>query len=290
MITSWTLKESEYIVNLNEETHFKGSGRKLNKKWEGMDMDRRMEEETYNKVSLEGLDSEKIAKMVDHSLLHPSMTDDEFEEECRIALEYNVGAVCVKPYHVKRAAQLMAGTDIKVAGVVAFPHGNSTTEIKLAEAKQVLEDGATEVDFVINIGKAVGGDWAYVDEEIRRLVELIKSYGADSKVIFENDMLTSDEQKIKLCRICSKYKATFVKTSTGYCYKKDADGKYYYDGATHHDLMLMRAYSDPEVQVKAAGAVSTLEPVLAAYELGATRFGLKGAKKLVEDARIRFGR
>lgn len=250
----------------------------------------KFDESTFPKVSLDGLDSAKIAKMVDHSLLHPSMTDAEFEAECKVALEYNVGAVCVKPYHVKRAAELMAGTDIKVAAVVSFPHGNSTTEIKLAEAKQVLDDGATEVDFVINIGKAVGGDWAYVDDEIRRLVELIKNYGADSKVIFENDMLTDDEQKIKLCRICSKYKVTFVKTSTGYCYKKGADGKYYYDGATHHDLMLMRTYSDPEVQVKAAGAVSTLEPVLAAYELGATRFGLKGAKKLVEDARVKFGK
>ena len=249
----------------------------------------KFDKESFSKVSTENLDSHKIAQMVDHSLLHPSMTDEEFEEECRVALKYNVGAICVKPYHVKRAAQLMAGTDIKVAAVVAFPHGNSTTEIKLAETKQVLDDGATEVDFVINIGKAVGGDWAYVDDEIRRLVQLIKSYGADSKVIFENDMLTDDEQKVKLCRICSKYKVTFVKTSTGYCYKKDAEGKYYYDGATHHDLMLMRTYSDPEVQVKAAGAVSTLEPVLAAYELGATRFGLKGAAKLVEDAVEKFG-
>lgn len=248
------------------------------------------DKETFPKVTLEGLDSAKIAKMIDHSLLHPAMTDEEFEEECKIAVQYNVGAVCVKPYHTKRAAELMAGTDILVSAVVSFPHGNSTTEVKLAETRQVLEDGASEVDFVINIGKAVGGDWAYVDEEIRRANAMCKSYGAILKVIFENDMLTSDEQKITLCRICSKYKVGFVKTSTGYCYKKDADGKYYYEGATHHDLMLMRTYTDPEVQVKAAGAVSTLEPVLAAYELGATRFGLKGAKKLVEDAKERFGK
>lgn len=184
----------------------------------------------------------------------------------------------------------MAGTDILVSAVVAFPHGNSTTEIKLAEAEQVLRDGATEVDVVVNIGKVISGDWAYVDSEIRELNALVKSYNAILKVIFENDMLTSDEQKIKLCRICSKYKVGFVKTSTGYCYKKDANGNYYYDGATHHDLMLMRTYSDPEVKVKAAGAVSTLEPVLQAYELGATRFGLKGAKKIVEDAIEKFGK
>ena len=246
-------------------------------------------EETFPKVSLEGLNSKKIAKMVDHSLLHPAMTDAEFEEECEVARKYNVGAVCVKPYHTKRAAELMAGTDILVSAVVSFPHGNSTTEIKLAETAQVLRDGATEVDMVVNIGKVVGGDWEYVDREIREINDLVKSHNAILKVIFENDMLTSDEQKIRLCRICSKYKVGFVKTSTGYCFKKDSDGKYYYEGTTHHDLMLMRTYSDPDVQVKAAGAVSTLEPVLQAYQLGATRFGLKGAKKIVEDAIEKFG-
>lgn len=249
-----------------------------------------LKEENFPKVSLVGLDSRKIAKMVDHSLLHPSMTDEEFEAECAIAKKYDVGAVCVKPYHVKRAAELMAGTDIQVSAVVSFPHGNSTTEIKLAETKQVLDDGATEVDIVVNIGKVVGGDWVYVDREIRLVNELVTGRNAILKVIFENDMLTSDEQKITLCRICSKYKVAFVKTSTGYCYNKGEDGKYTYEGATHHDLMLMRKYSDPEVRVKAAGAVSTLEPVLQAYELGATRFGLKGAKKIVEDAIEKFGK
>ena len=249
-----------------------------------------IDEEQFPKVPLNGLDSHKIAKMVDHSLLHPSMTDAEFESECAVARKYNVGAVCVKPYHVKRAAELMAGTDILVSAVVSFPHGNSTTEIKLAEAKQVIDDGATEVDMVVNIGKVVSGDWVYVDREIREVNALVTSRNAILKLIFENDMLTGDEQKIILCRICSKYKVAFVKTSTGYCYNKDADGKYTYKGATHHDLMLMREYSDPEVQVKAAGAVSTLEPVLQAYQLGATRFGLKGAQKIVEDAVAKFGK
>lgn len=248
-----------------------------------------IDEENFPKVSLEGLTSAKIAKMVDHSLLHPSMTDAEFEAECQVALKYNVGAVCVKPYHVKRAAELMAGTDIHVAAVIGFPAGNNTTEIKVAEALQVLRDGADEVDMVVNIGKVVGGDWAYVDDEIHQICNVVKGHNAALKVIFENDLLTSDEQKIKLCRICSKYHVDYVKTSTGYNFNKGLDGKYTYQGATHHDLMLMRMYSDPDVKVKAAGAVSTLEPVLAAYCLGATRFGLKGAKKLVEDAREKFG-
>lgn len=247
-------------------------------------------EKNFKKVSLEGLTSGKIAKMVDHSLLHPAFTDAELESECKVAIEFGVRAVCVKPYHTRRAAEILAGTDVLVSAVVAFPHGNSTMELKLAETEQVLEDGATEVDIVVNIGKVVSGDWAYVDEEIRRADQLVKSHGAILKVIFENDMLTSDEQKITLCKICSKYKVGFVKTSTGYCYNKEEDGRYSYKGATHHDLMLMRTYTDPEVEVKAAGAVSTLEPVLAAYELGATRFGLKGAKKLVEDAKARFGK
>lgn len=248
------------------------------------------DETTFKKVSLEGLDSHKIAKMVDHSLLHPAMTDAEFEKECEVAREYDVGAVCVKPYHVKRAAELMKGTDVIISAVVSFPHGNSSTEIKLAETMQVIADGAREVDMVINIGKAVGGDWEYVDHEVGVINDYVKSCGAILKVIFENDMLTCDEQKIHLCQICNKHKVGFVKTSTGYCYKKNSEGTYYYDGATHHDLMLMRTYTDSDIQVKAAGAVSTLEPVLAAYELGATRFGLKAAAKLVEDAKKKFGK
>ncbi len=244
----------------------------------------------FRKVSLEGLDSKRIAKMVDHSLLHPALTDAELESECAKAVRYNVGAVCVKPYHTKRAVQLLAGSEVLVSAVIAFPHGNSTTEIKLAECRQVLDDGAMEVDMVINIGKAVSGDWNYIEREIRELNALTVSNNAILKVIFENDMLTSDEQKITLCKICSKYKVAFVKTSTGYCYNKTPDGKYDYKGATHHDLKLMRKYSAPYVQVKAAGAVSTLDPVLAAYELGATRFGLKNVQKLVEDAVNKFGK
>ena len=155
-----------------------------------MNMNRiELNKDEFPKVSLEGLDSHKIAKMVDHSLLHPSMTDAEFEAECEVAKKYNVGAVCVKPYHVKRAAELMAGTDIQVSAVIAFPHGNSTTEIKLAEAEQVCRDGATEVDMVVNIGKVVGGDWSYVDNEIRLINALVKRHNAILKVIFENDML-----------------------------------------------------------------------------------------------------
>ncbi|MEI2775015.1 MAG: deoxyribose-phosphate aldolase [Tetrasphaera sp.] len=240
-------------------------------------------------ATLDGLTSAKIAKMVDHSMLHPAFTDAELESECQIAREYAVGAVCVKPYHVRRAAQLLADSGVLVSAVVAFPHGNSTTELKLAETKQVLEDGATEVDIVVNIGKVIDGDWAYIEDEIRRVNALVVSYGAILKVIFENDMLTDDVQKVTLCTICSKHKVAFVKTSTGYCYNKQEDGSYNYLGATHHDLALMRANSASSVQVKAAGAVSTLEPVLSAYELGATRFGLKNVKQLVEDARARFG-
>jgi deoxyribose-phosphate aldolase len=247
-------------------------------------------ENDFKKYSTEGLDSKKIAKMVDHSLLHPALTDAELESECAKAVRYNVGAVCVKPYHTKRAVQLLAGSDVLVSAVIAFPHGNSATEIKLAECRQVLDDGAMEVDMVINIGKAISGDWDYVEREVRMINALTVSYNAILKVIFENDMLTSDEQKITLCKICSKYKAAFVKTSTGYCYNKTPDGKYDYKGATPHDLKLMRKYSSPDVQVKAAGAVSTLEPVLAAYELGATRFGLKNVQKLVEDAVKKFGK
>jgi len=236
------------------------------------------------------LTARDIAKMIDHSLLHPALTDQELEDECKIAAECEAAAVCVKPCHAARACELLAGTDVLVSAVIGFPHGNSTTEIKLLETEQVLRDGANEVDMVVNIGKVLSRDWFYVEREISQINCLTKQYNAILKVIFENDLLPDDEFKIALCRICSKCGVAYVKTSTGYNYVKDADGRYSYKGATEHDLKLMREYSAPEVQVKAAGSVSTLDAILKVREWGVTRVGTKGTQKAVEDAKLRFGR
>lgn len=232
----------------------------------------------------------EILKMVDHSLLDPALTDKELEEGCRIAAQYHTASVCVKPYHVKKASQLLAGTDVAVGAVVGFPHGNSTTEIKVSEAQQVVADGAVEVDMVVNIGKVLSEDWGYVEVELRAVRDTVKENGALFKVIFENDLLPGDEYIIKLSELCSDVGVDFVKTSTGYNYLKGPDGKYSYQGATMHDLALMLEHTSDGVQVKAAGHSGGIEKVLQIRKIGVTRTGTGRTEELYQDAVERFGK
>ena len=231
----------------------------------------------------------EIMKMVDHSLLGPGLTDEQLQEGCAVAAQYDTASVCVKPYHVRQAAEYLRDTDVAVGAVIGFPHGNSTTAIKAAEAEQVIADGAVEVDMVVNIGKVLSEDWDYVADEIGTLADLTHGKGTILKVIFENDLLPEDRFKIKLCEICSEAGADFVKTSTGYNYIKGPDGKYSYHGATLHDLQLMRDHSAPEVQVKAAGKSGTLDVVLKIREIGVTRTGTAQTAQLYRDAVDKFG-
>jgi len=233
--------------------------------------------------------SAEIAKMIDHSLLHPALTDQELKQGCEEAVMYHVASACVKPCDVKQAASYLEGSDVAVCGVVGFPHGNSTIQIKALETEQILRDGAVEVDMVVNIGKVLSEDWEYIDEEIQTISGIVKKHRAILKVIFENDLLPEDRFKIRLCEICNKHQVDFVKTSTGYNYVKGPDGKYSYQGATEYDLRLMRKYADPQVQVKAAGGVGNLDAILKVKDLGVTRVGTKGTRKIIEDARARFG-
>jgi len=229
-----------------------------------------------------------IMKMIDHSLLHPALTDRELDEECQIALKYDVAAVCVKPYHTKRAVELLKNTGVEVSAVIGFPHGNSTTEIKVLETKQVVEDGATEVDMVVNIGKVLGCDWDYVRAEIDAIHSATRNAGAILKVIFENDFLPQDSFKIRLCEICNAVGAEYVKTSTGYNYNKESDGRFSYKGATEHDLRLMREYAAPEIRVKAAGFVGTLDAMIKVRDWGVARVGTKNTIQIYNDATVRF--
>ncbi len=228
-------------------------------------------------------------KMVDHSLLSPALTDAGLKEGCAVAAKYHTASVCVKPYHVAKASEYLKGTDVLVGGVVGFPHGNSSTATKLAETAQIIRDGAVEVDMVVNIGKVLSEDWDYVRQEIQAVTDLAHQHDAIVKVIFENDLLKEDKYKVRLCEICSSVSADFVKTSTGYNYVKGPDGKYSYQGATMHDLKLMREHSAPEVQVKAAGRSGTLDAVLKMRKIGVTRTGTGQTIQLYEDARERFG-
>ncbi len=230
-----------------------------------------------------------IAKMIDHSILHPTWTDDDLKRECAVAMNYDVATVCVKPYHVHMAAELVRSSSVGVCAVIGFPHGNSTVEIKAAEATFVTRDGATEVDMVVNIGKVLQGDWKYVDHEIRVINETCLKNNAILKVIFENDFLQNDAEKIKLCELCGRNNVAFVKTSTGYGFVKGADGTYSYTGATEHDIKLMRHHCPPEVQIKAAGGIRTLDQLLVFRELGVTRVGATATATIVDEARKRFG-
>lgn len=231
----------------------------------------------------------ELAKMIDHSLLHPTMTDEDLLKGCAVAKAYNVASVCIKPYAVKLAVEALKGSDVLVGTVIGFPHGNSTMEIKIAETERACQDGAKEIDMVINVGKALQGDWDYVKTEIAAICATTHQYDAILKVIFENDFLQEEATKIKLCEICSEVGVDFVKTSTGYGFVKGADGKYTYQGATHPDLKLMRQHSKPEVAVKAAGGVRTLKDLLAVKELGATRVGATATIAMLEAAKQQFG-
>lgn len=237
---------------------------------------------------------EELAKMIDHSLLHPTMTDQDLEEGCRLAAKYDVASVCIKPYAVKRAVELLQGTNVLVGAVVGFPHGSSLPEVKRYETELACRDGAREIDMVINIGKALSGDWDYVEQDVRTVCDEAHKQGAQVKVIFENDYLTnggaglsSDDFKRRLCEICERAGADWVKTSTGYGFVKGADGKYSYQGATEHDLRLMRASCSPSVQVKAAGGVRDLDGLIRVRQLGGSRCGATATAAMLDDYRRR---
>ena len=227
-----------------------------------------------------------LAKMIDHSLLHPTLSDAAILEGCELAKEYDVATACVKPYAIRLAAEALQGSDVGVCGVAAFPHGNSPTAIKVREAEESVSSGASEMDVVVNIGKVLGGDWDYVAGEIAAVNAAVTGHGAILKVIFENDYL-EDEHIRRLCEICSQCGVAYVKTSTGYGFVKQANGMYAYAGATDHDLRLMRKHTNPEVGVKAAGGVRTLDDLLRVRSLGVSRIGATATVEILEEAKRR---
>lgn len=230
---------------------------------------------------------EEIAKMIDHSLLHPTMNDADIDAGLAIAKKYGVATACVKPYLIPRAVEALKGTNVRVCPVIGFPHGNSTTEVKVFEASRAAEAGGAEIDMVINIGKALGGDWDYVGQEIKQVNDAVVSRGAILKVIFENDFL-QESHIIRLCEICSGIGVAFVKTSTGYGFVKQPEtGLYTYAGATVPHLKLMRQHSKLEVEVKAAGGVRTLDDLLHVMSLGVTRIGATATAAIMAEAEAR---
>jgi deoxyribose-phosphate aldolase len=227
-------------------------------------------------TDLATLTERDIAKTIDHSLLRPELDDAFIEDGCRLAARYDVASVCVPPVHVPRAAGILAGTDVKVGTVVGFPHGYATTETKVAETRQALAEGATEIDMVLQIGALKSARDADVQADIAAVVEAARAGGAIVKVIFENAYLTDDE-KVRACRLTEAAGAAFVKTSTGFAPT----------GATHDDLRLMRANTSAHIAVKAAGGVRTLDALLEVMALGVTRIGATATATIIDDFRAR---
>lgn len=221
---------------------------------------------------------EQIAKMIDHSLLNPTLTVEDLERGIRVALDYDVGSVCIMPYYLRRCAGLLAGSTVRASTTIGFPHGGHTTAVKVAEAVQALDDGGEELDVVVNVSQVLSGDWEYVRADLKAVIDVTHGRGQKVKVIFENCCL-NDEQKVRLCQICGELRADWVKTSTGY-----GTG-----GAMDADLALMRKHSPPQVQVKAAGGVRTLDRLLEVRALGVTRVGATRTVTMLDECKQRLG-
>ncbi len=225
------------------------------------------------------LSYESIAGKIDHSLLGPTLTRTDLEDGCRLAVRYAVASVCIKPYAVELATNMLRDSSVAVGTTVGFPHGGHGTAAKVSEAKHAIADGATELDMVVNIGAVLGGDWDLVRDDIAAVTEAAHSEGAILKVIFENCYL-DDCQKIRLCALCGECMVDYVKTSTGY-----GSG-----GATHEDLILMRKSTPQHVRLKAAGGIRDLEAVLAVVDLGCDRIGASKTTEILDAWSMRIGR
>lgn len=220
----------------------------------------------------------ELARMFDHSLLQPNLTDADLERGCLLARELGAASVCIKPYAVRLAAKLLAGSLVQASTVIGFPHGGHLTSVKVFEAERAMDDGATELDMVVNVGKVLSGEWNYVAHDIAAVVSAAHARNAKVKVIFENAYL-KDEHKKELCRICGEVRADWVKTSTGYAET----------GATIEDLKLMREHSPAWVQVKAAGGVRTFERLMEVRAIGVSRVGATATKAILDDAKAKLG-
>jgi deoxyribose-phosphate aldolase len=218
------------------------------------------------------------SKMIDHALLTPNMAVHDLEKGIDLALAYDVASVCVMPYYVRQLSDRLRGSGVKSSTTIGFPHGANHTSVKIFEAKTAIDEGCQEIDAVVNISKVISGYWDDVQDEIEQLVETVHAERQKIKIIFENVYLT-DEQKIKLCKICTDAKADWVKTSTGF-----ATG-----GATLEDLRLMVKHSGSGTEVKAAGGVRDLSTLREVKKIGVTRCGASGTAAILDPLREELG-
>lgn len=220
----------------------------------------------------------ELAKMIDHSLLKPNVTKQDTIAGIEIALKYDVASVTVKPCWVKLTAEMCKGTDVLVDPVICFPFGYDTTETKVFATRQAIEDGAGEIDMVMNLGMFLSGEYDYVQADMKAVVDAAQ--GAPVKVIFETAyFLTDDDKLTKACQMAEAAGVSFVKTSTGFAPA----------GYTLHQLKVMRDAVSDKIEVKAAQGVRSLEDALAVRELGATRFGATRTVAIMNQWEARFG-
>jgi deoxyribose-phosphate aldolase len=215
---------------------------------------------------------EEIAQMIDHSLLNPVLSDKDIINGCNIARDYKVKSVCCRPSDLKLVKEKLGESNVLITSVIGFPHGSTTTNVKVCEANEAIDNGSQELDMVLNIGKLRSGDYEYVKNDIKAVNDLCHKRGVITKVIFENCFLNT-EQKITACKICNEVGVDYVKTSTGY-----GTG-----GAIDEDIKLMRKYANPEIKIKAAGGIRTLERAIEIKELGVSRFGATATVEILES-------
>ena len=232
----------------------------------------------------------EIAQLLDHTVIHPTATMEDMKAGIELAKKYNVAAICVKPYAIPMAVEMLKKSDVKPCSLVGFPQGCSTKEVKVFETEHACKQGAKEVDMVVNIGKALEGDWDYIKDELIAIKSVCKEYNVALKVIFENVYINSDEVKIKLSQVCSACEVDYIKTSTGFAFVKLENGEYKANGATYNDVDLMVKNASGNTAVKAAGGVRTIDQVLKYKELGVGRIGTSATESILKQAEELFGK
>lgn len=219
-----------------------------------------------------GYTLEQVAKTIDHSILKPDFTDGDVRAGAELALKYNTASYCIRPMDVAPAAEILAGSDVNVCTVIGFPHGSTTTAVKAFETADAIQNGAVEIDMVINVSALLSGDYDYVEQDIRAVVDVAHAAGASVKVIFETAFL-NDELIVKACELTEAAGADYVKTSTGFAS----------EGATLHNVQLMKATVGDRLKVKSSGGVRTLDQLIDYMDAGVTRSGCSATQQVLEE-------
>lgn len=219
-----------------------------------------------------GYTLEQVAKTIDHSILKPDFTYADVEAGAALALKFNTASYCIRPMDVAVAAKALAGSTVNVCTVIGFPHGSTTTAVKAFETSDAIKNGAVEIDMVINVSALLSGDYEFVEQDIRAVVEVAHAAGASVKVIFETAFL-NDELIVKACELTERAGADYVKTSTGFAS----------EGATLHNVKLMKATVGDRLKVKSSGGVRTLDQLIDYMDAGVTRSGCSATAQVLEE-------